>query len=60
MKQVLDGTQTGSVLYRSSLSELTYCGIIGPLGGDHRLTAVRQDQNEVQAAVAMDLAQNLE
>jgi len=60
MKQVLDGTQTGSVLYRSSLSGLTYCGIIGPLGRDHRLTAVRQDQNQVQAAVTMDLAQNLE
>ena len=60
MKQVLDGTQHGAVLFRNSLSGLTYGGIIGPLRGDHGLTAVRQDQDEVQAAVTMDFAKNLE
>jgi hypothetical protein len=42
------------------LSGLIYWGIICPLRRDHGLTAVRQDQDEVQAAVAMDLAENLE
>ena len=60
IKQVLDGTQHGSVVYRNSLSGLTYLGIIGALQRDHRCTAVRQDQNEMQAAVTMDLAENLE
>jgi hypothetical protein len=60
MKQVLDGTQHGAVLFRNRLSGLIYWGIIGPLCGNHGLTAVRQDQDEVQAAVTMDLAENLE
>jgi hypothetical protein len=60
VKQVLDGTQHGAVLFRNSASGLIYWAIIGPLGGNHGLTAVRQDQDEVQAAIAMELAENLE
>ena len=35
-------------------------GQIGPIGGDQRFAAVRQDQNEKQSAVAMDRPQNRE
>jgi hypothetical protein len=34
--------------------------MICPLCRDHGLTAIRQDQDEVQAAVTMNLAKNLE
>jgi hypothetical protein len=60
VKQVFDGTQHGSRLDRKSLSALTYCGIICPLRRDHGLTAVRQNQDQIQSAVAMDLAENIE
>jgi len=35
-------------------------GQIGPIGGDQRFTAIRQDQNEMQSAMTMDIPKNSE
>jgi hypothetical protein len=35
-------------------------GQIGPIGGDQRFTAIRQDQNQMQSAMPMDVPKNSE
>ena len=53
VKQVLYGTQRGSGLHRKSLSRPSYRDKVCPVGGDHRFTAIGQDQDEIQSPSAM-------
>jgi len=59
MKQVFDGPQHFSGLHGGGALRMSCRDKICPISGKHGLTAIRQDQDEVQATVTMDLAENL-
>ena len=60
VKQVLYGSQRCCGMQRENLTRLSYRCKVCPVGGDHRLTAIGQDQDEIQWSVAMYCPQNLE
>jgi hypothetical protein len=59
VKQVLYGAQRGFGLHRESLSRLSHTEQICPVRGDQRLTAIRQNQDEIRLPLAMRRPKNL-